>query len=60
MNNCPTTAHRTPAATPPISAGFHFTRVFGTNMYTAVKIAVTMKKGATSMDQVVSRSQKGM
>ena len=49
-----------PAATPPISAGFHFTLVLGTNMYTAVKIAVTMKNGETSSDQLVRRSQNGM
>ena len=30
-----------------MSAGFHFTLVFGTNMYTAVKIAATMKYGET-------------
>ena len=33
--------------TPPMSAGFHFTLVLGTNMYTAVKIAATMKYGET-------------
>ena len=42
VNTLPTAAQSTPAETPPISAGSHFTLVFGTNMYTAVKIAVTM------------------
>ena len=36
-----------PAATPPMSAGFHFTLVLGTSMYTAVKMAATMKYGET-------------
>ncbi len=30
-----------------MSAGFHFTLVLGTNMYTAVKMAATMKYGDT-------------
>ena len=49
-----------PAATPPMIAGFHFTLVLGTSMYTAVKMAATMKYGESFSPIATSRSKKGM
>ena len=45
---------------PPMSAGFHFTFVLGTNMYTAVKMVVIMKKGASESPSSLICAKKGM
>ena len=61
VNSLPTTAQSMPAVTPPMSAGFHFTRVLGTNMYTAVKMAVDHEKRRHQRGRVRAvASQNGM
>ncbi len=45
VNILPIAAHITPAVSAPMSAGFQCTRVFGTNMYIIMKIAVTITYG---------------
>ncbi len=50
VNIFPVAAQTMPAVSAPMSAGFHCTRVFGTNMYMIVKIAVTMTYGVSRRD----------
>ncbi len=59
VNSAPTSAHRMPAAAPPISAARQRTRVLGARRYTSVNRMLTTANGSSCRNQALTWPSHG-